>query len=339
MGSELRSSRTILGVPIKTELAPLLADPSRYLARSTVLMRDRANDQQFFFGGASVDTCPRTAEATSQYEVVERIFAMPALHRDKRSFPTFDYFRDVPSGTVTADEVLITEKRSLAGDERRTGTPATRGAVGLGLGSTLRQAKAHALFEAVERHLRASLWYRDSFVRQLAGEHLFGDRYLLRRYCADDVAIPFCLSVVTSEAEHGAVFYVGSAVRRTFAAACRKADHEALMMLDNHLAGRDGWANTEHSRLRFLGLSGPGTMPMRAHLESRVRGRGHIPDRRVHDEARIARAVLGPSQPARYSPLLQRDGLYLVRVLAPSLTWEQRERERRPASFVADPYC
>jgi hypothetical protein len=303
------------------------------------MMVDKEKNKQFFFGGASVNRDPRSAEATSQYEVVERIFAMPIFHRDRKSFEVRDYFTDEPRDPVAPSQVLITDKGSVSGPEATTGEGYPRGAVGLGLGASADQARTHGLFEIVERHLRSSLWYRDVLIRQTADESVFGEGFLLRRYCADQLDIPFCLSVITCDAPGRDVFYVGSAVRETFAAARDKADNEALMMLDNFLAKRDGSANTEHSRQRFLNLSGDGAIAAREYLESRVRGTEHIPDSRNYSQREIAEAVLGANPDVRYSLLLERDGLFLVRVFATGLTWERRERALNPNWTVPDPYC
>jgi hypothetical protein len=336
--STVHSSRTILGVPIKTEVASLIAAPSRSLARSTVIMIDKEKNEKFFFGGASVNHDPRIAEATSQYEVVERIFAMPTFHRSRTSFSALEYFSETPCDEVAPEQVLITDK-GILGAKSTTAEGQPRGAVGLGLGASLKQAKTHGLFEIVERHLRSSIWYRDIFISQVADESVFSDRYLVRRYCVDGLSIPFCLSAITSKGPDEEIFYVGSAVQETFVSACDKADNEALMMLDNYLAHRDGLANTEQSRQRFLNLSGDGSAAVREYFESRVRGHEHIPDSRSYSEQEIAEALLGLAPNVCYSQLLQRDGLFLVRVFSSGLTWERRERSLNPDWPVPDPYC
>lgn len=302
-------------------------------------MADLQRGAEYFFAGASVGADRAAAEATSQFEVIERIFATPALHRDRPSFPAFDYFTDSERAPAAADDILITAKASMSHGTMEPELGGGRGAVGLGLGPSLGAAKTHGLFEAIERHLRSSIWYRGLCIRPVSDDCHLSTRFVLRRYCVDGQSVPFCLSVVVSTRSGESVLYVGSAVRHTSASAAEKADDEALMMLDSYLAGRDGVANTQAARRRFLELSGRGARAARRYLESRVRSVVYYPDQRWHCEREIAEAVLGSSPDIRYCELLRRDGLFLVRVFAPALTWERRERALHPDWPVPDPYC
>ena len=339
--SSMHCARTLLGVPLQTNVALMRADPTLFLARSTVLMKDRDSGKTHFFAGASVDANPRRAEEVSQYEVVERIFAMPSMHRGRKDFAEYDYFTDVPFGTTGAESVLITDRDGTllpSGSE-----PVSRGAVGLGLGPSLSDAKRHAFWEALERHLRSQIWYGEKLICCVSDNLVLHGAFRLRRFTVWPESVPFCLSVITASRPARQVFYAGSAVHPKFAIAGRKADREALMMLDSYLSDRGGAANTERSRLRFLDLSGPRAAEICAYFESRIASSAEpAPPPEALSETAIAAAVLGAPPTAgeiRYCRLVLRGGFDLVRVYSPLLTWERQERVRHPSWPVSDPYC
>lgn len=329
----------LLPIPATTQLVRMAGAPGWWLARAAVELEAMDGLGRYWFAGAHASSDPLFSKRLARCEMLERLLAMPELHRERLrdgvGFITWRFLDGVIKDPVSGSRVLLWGKEDMTGRARVTDGPMATG-LAFHKGST--QAAHHAVCELLERHLACLLWFAKELAlaewgrpsRNMAGVTL--RRFTFQR----DPLIPFVMTV----ADHGCrdIFAVGTSLHEDMAKAASSADREALMTLENVLVRTDGPANKFDSRERLKTLVGEGASERWRFVEQRVQAsRFEVPRTSLPE---LCKCILAQPEQLTITKIWEATGAVLVRAMSPEVLHKRDQRLAHAQRQVPPhPFC
>jgi hypothetical protein len=300
------------GVPLETHIRVSGSLPIRSVKSATEVRVGAARRTVMGFSLCLQGEALHGAVARSQYEVLERVFALPELYGAGLERPVWlrRWDQEGPARPATAREVC-----------QRPGGDST----GLAIHTCPQTSAQHAVMELLERHVLGQIWYARSLAPMVScRESVSPNMELVTLGVA---GIPLVVVVARSTTEPWA--FCGSALRLDPASARLAARREALMLVDGHLEADVG-VRGQRSTRRLAALSRNGAQLCAPLLQAPAG------ERAAHaDAADLVRNVLG--QAGVYVGTVQvRPGLYLSRACSDAAVTLPMWRSRQG---IEDPFC
>lgn len=235
---------TKLKIPIKTILNQSNFTPDFFLAKSGVCFKDHEGNN-IRVNGFGFNRDKIKATKSSQFEVLEHLYALYSFQKKalscKESFTAYSWVNKNENKIFKTSEVLIgpfpyeVDKSADAN--------------GLGCHTIYNQAIDHSIFELIERHLLALVWYENELVVEIKNEkNIINNRFNIFHYTLFSKQIPFVITIL-SDLEKG-IWILGSALRHSFAEAMEHSTNEALMLLESTFT-ENGNSYSEDSKKRL----------------------------------------------------------------------------------------
>jgi len=218
----------LTNIPLKTIVKQSTHIENHFLAKSGISFRNSDNQLAHVYGFGSHSN-KNKAMVASKFELLERLYATYDLHEvsSPSSYKIFQGFLHSDfkiKMEFDSSEVLLDAKM----EENLTD------ANGLGCHHFFPLAVRHGLFEVIERHLLANIWYNDYQLFSLGKSIILKKNLRLRYYCLANANIPLAIAIL-DKLEDG-VWILGSCVRLPFRDALTHAKNEAVMLLESAIS-------------------------------------------------------------------------------------------------------
>lgn len=247
---------------------PAIVRPSRIVPWQVAkagLVVNGAHCRNSFIGGFSMAQDADRAVAIARAEVQERLHALYDVAKDNliegRFFPAFSWPGLRSDGVVAADRCIL--------GAHPFGAPPYLDATGLAYRGDLAGAARHAVYEVLERHFAAAVWYdAEPVVEHLPAVPVHAGHVARLFTLANRPHLPFVIAVIAGP---GAFTGAGSCFGSTPASARAHALKEVAMLLDGYLEGDGGACASSAARVLSLRDTNVGRARI-AHFEGRVVG-------------------------------------------------------------------
>lgn len=235
---------------------------SRYVySKAATQFIDPETEQVIFVGGFTLSKDQEQGQTIAQYEVLERLFAMPAFAAEKEIFEGY-LFSDKSNNKQIVrrhrSEILLGMKSEM----RRFKNDAS----GLAIHTDHNCAVETSIFEVVERDLLGKIWY-DQTVRLMFTRYEEKNRLCISWYkLANYPDLPFRLCTITDE--HN-LFACGSSVKSSSKLAEVKAFEEAGCLAESVLNEEFGATNgfDDKTRRKIKSLKSDSSIKRKAYFD------------------------------------------------------------------------
>jgi len=319
-------------IPINTIVRQSKVDDRYYVAKSGVNFYNWQGIKGFF-GGFYISENKEIAIKVSKIEVLERLYALYDLNKQKLNTDKFIKKLSWPDlvhiGTVNPRDVLF--------GESPFGESNLRDASGLGASKDLISASIHAVFELLERHWLAKIWYEDAFLIQIRPTLEVKENFCLNLYTVDcPNPMPFVVACITSK--DSTLFLCGSAVSNKLTDSIHKATMEAYLLLDSFLSGDKGICQSNKERLLSLQKK-EFSLLRESFVKKKVR---HIidMDNFEMDNMLIQKLTLGSINNIFICPITEKADFCVVRAISQEALKLPEVRKRYNGHDIPfDPFC
>ncbi|WP_188826806.1 YcaO-like family protein [Nocardia camponoti] len=257
-------------IPVRYFARRCQADPNLWGVKAGIRVTHSGQSRPVV--GFSCGEEPEAAWQRARSELFERLLTAWL----KMSWAEASFRESVAPSTAAAIESLI-----------------GRDATGLAFHPDSSQARAHATFELMERHILGRIWYDDLRIQPLESSP---------RWSAPNVETALYTTVRQVELGHfvlssiydkrNEIFVVGSAIRETMNEAAEHAWEEAAVMHDSQLNDSQSPYVRPQSRERHRSLRGALSKDRFRHLQSKVGSTGEGGMRAIAVPSRLAREQL-----------------------------------------------
>jgi len=226
---------TFYDVPMSVCQRVSLIDSHYVYSKAATQFIDPETNQAIFVGGFTLSKDQTLGKTIAQYEVLERLFAMPTFASEKETFEGYLFSNNNENKKVVRrprSEILLGMKSGI----QRFKNDAS----GLAIHTDHNCAVETAIFEVVERDLLGKIWY-DQTIRLIPTCHKEQNKICISWYkLANHPDLPFRLCTITDE--HG-LFACGSSIKSSSKLAEAKAFEEAGCLAESVLNEEFGSTN------------------------------------------------------------------------------------------------
>jgi hypothetical protein len=320
-------------LPIKTMARKTLIPKGYYVGKAGIQFLNWQKEWEFLFG-FSLCQDEQQAKQIAYYELLERLLARYEIQSKIRgnisdftsvAWPSWKPSKDVNPGVIFIGRNPFSQ----------TGVEAA----GLALRQTLDEAAEHAIFELLERHLCAKIWYTKDVSLIRVDPGITFEQYVINFYTTNASGLPFVMAEVISEKCKTITF--GHAIRRTFLEASHKARSEAFMLLDCLLHDDNGICSNERTKRRIFSLRRDLALTRHDYLQNKVTSYESCFPEGQFNCSQVVHKVLGESA-ISIIPLFQDDKICVVRAISPAVETLAACRYGGvplTATDILDPFC
>ncbi len=233
-------------IPIKTVVHFSRIFYGFFLAKSGIKFQNSIRKSQLV-SGFGFSKSKEAALNSSRFEALEHLYATYDFQKEVIQKNRFFYGAALSNPntkqTFPPSSILV----GPVPDDLGKGTDAN----GLGCHTLHEKAVEHAVFEIIERHCLAQLWYGPMRVLEMKGTNVQVGDFRMRYFTLEALSVPFAVTIIDNVNE--GIWVLGSAVRHSIDAAIAHAQHEAMMLIESSLI-ENGISYSAEIEQRILSL-------------------------------------------------------------------------------------